>query len=347
MNRRRVLSILSLAAVAMLVGCRLFAKGDSNLVRTAHFIGDISSSSDISYHMIIGSLNEDTLLACHRRNGLYGRYHEIDTRSGAMTLLPDLDAALANEDHAEPATLSPDRQWLLLDCPHNANKSTYHVAVRLADSHVQYLKWKGEPYTSYAAWSSDSKSGMVLDFNGFRVSNWSLADPALRAVYSPHVITNPPHSETDLVGPVADGVLLYQYTEDYSTEQCITTIQFICIESGGDQKVIGTVKIPHQGSCSTVEISPDGRRLVWLMSYYIREPESPILRMLSGWLHRKTGSFESLWTSNLDGSNLHEIGSVEMDFSQSLRSISQAGWMQDGKRLWFSDEKALWTVPAN
>ena len=89
-------------------------------------------------------------------------------------------------------------------------------------------------------------------------------------------------------------------------------------------------------------ISPDGNRLVWtLLRAYSTPPIFDGIFRLLGMRDRVT---EELWTSQLNGQGMHEVGFIDCNendhsYSDSIR------WTPDGKKLSFIYKDELWTIP--
>ena len=95
-------------------------------------------------------------------------------------------------------------------------------------------------------------------------------------------------------------------------------------------------KIPLPGWVQEVAVSPDGRRVAWLMT------PGP----------RKGGAMPvSMWASGLDGGGLHQIGvvraRVQLRRGPTNDFASQLHWVPGDKRISFLFGDALWTVAAN
>jgi len=103
------------------------------------------------------------------------------------------------------------------------------------------------------------------------------------------------------------------------------------------------------GLVQEVAISPDGRRVAWLLSEDINAQGK-----------KARSSHSALWISRIDGSQLNEIGFVETKLDRvKLNGLSAAEmehaaeavpmevrWSPDDKHLSFLCKGALWTVPA-
>lgn len=98
-----------------------------------------------------------------------------------------------------------------------------------------------------------------------------------------------------------------------------------------------------------VVLSPHGDRLAWLI--HVVEKPSSIITFLAKWfssMHPVSRYVLKLYTSRLDGSDVQEIGYMEIKGKPSATNLPRLlRWLPDGKRLSFVYQGALWTVPAD
>lgn len=108
----------------------------------------------------------------------------------------------------------------------------------------------------------------------------------------------------------------------------------------------GTTFVTAPERCGEVlTISPDGTRVAWLCK------TAPYASPLRTWLHRFLPHVKEdpistlrLYISPVDGSQMREIGGIEM--WDTVRKISDLRWLPGGKRLSFILNNTLYTVSA-
>ena len=90
-----------------------------------------------------------------------------------------------------------------------------------------------------------------------------------------------------------------------------------------------TITLPDKAT--EVAVSPDGRRVAWLLT-------------------GGSGSSQALWVSALDGGGMREIGAVPIRKGavggRPPSFVSQLDWVPGDKAVSFLYGDALWTVPA-
>jgi hypothetical protein len=97
-----------------------------------------------------------------------------------------------------------------------------------------------------------------------------------------------------------------------------------------------SVRLPYPDRVWRVRISPDGARLAWLTE--ARDPRS---------LYQEMELFR-LWTSDLEGGNVQEVGALRVEVSGGKRFWPQdVRWLPDGKRITFVFKDSLWVAPAS
>jgi len=338
-NLRTIVAILIFAGLALASGYLLLSGTNRDLTLIGRRFTELKPSPGVNNSIILGWLPDEKLLACYFDAVMPRNYFVVDMRTGVKTMLPALSASVNGSDGSVAGSLSPDRKWLLYAGIHVADRYPQEcIAVSLDGSRVERYKCKSHMEW---IWSGDSKGAFALDDDTRNVSKWSLSDSTLLPIISPHLLPASPYPGWKRIGPVPGDLLFYS-----QTDQPGRLIQFGRIDERGDQKVIGTTRVPFDGYCGVLDLSPSGRKLAWLIRYEIKPPKSALQLRINSWVHIQSGYFDSIWTSDVDGSNLHELGFIKSD-SSAYRHIGRTGWMQDGKRLWFDFDNAIWTVPVD
>jgi len=338
-NRRVLIVALALAALLVAGGYFLVQGMDRNLTRIGRRITTLNGPLMPEGLVIIGSLSEERLLAYGTDSKKALSVYTIDTRSSAKTTLPNLDAAFKTiQPPPIPAELSPDGQWLSCDQLPDGFGPQLNCAVRIDGSQVVRWKTNVDLIPGQSIWCADSKGGESFNYSTGQVWQWRLADPILRPVAGADL-----HTEIDFkfhpIGAVAGGYIFYRRPTP-------NTFEFMHMSDDGDQRVIGTTELPNDAISMSVSLSPNRLRLLWIVTFTNAPPQSAWLRIANTLRHIQPGSFDGLWTSGIDGSNLHEVGFVRTDKPNLLMPLLRAGWMQDGARIWFEHNESVWIVPA-
>jgi hypothetical protein len=89
------------------------------------------------------------------------------------------------------------------------------------------------------------------------------------------------------------------------------------------------IPLPPDTALQEMVISPQGDRIAWHLS----------TKTQGVWV-------ESLWVSRIDGTQMHEIGSGDLEGGKKPQIISgNMKWVPGEKRLSFRDQHTLYTVP--
>lgn len=222
---------------------------------------------------------------------------------------------------------------------------------------VRREQWPSDNGMSEPHWSADGRHWMQFHFGGdpqhlrwMQVQVHSLDSPRLSETFSSpppglngldilaapsadEIIARTPDPVTyetprpDKVVEHADGTSSYSFTEAI----ILRGRQTLSVWSLRHPQPLHRYAIALPGRAQEVAVSPDGRRVAWLLT---------------------TGgtSSQSLWTSELDGSRMHKIDVVHSSSRRvhgPLTSfVSQLCWVPGNKQLSFLYGDALWTVPA-
>jgi hypothetical protein len=337
-TRRIASAALVLAGLIAGLGYWLFSRMDWNLMDSARRVAVLPDSSQTSQADLVGWLDEHRMLACTYDAKWLQHLTIIDTRSGAKTSLPKLEKVLREIGIEASGILSPNGQWLIYLWRSAKDGTLTYYAVRLDGSQVHRLPTyrKG---LSLPTWSSDSKGGVFVDYHTGGLVKWSLSDTILTyAAVHPHTSPSKP---VDLdsydLGPVTGGYLFYN---DRHSEGPINLTR---LDEQGNQQDISPIQIPRGGISESMSLSSDQQSLLWVVRYETKPSESRLMRTFNSWFHLNPGRFDSLWISNTDGTNLHELGYVQTDYN--ARQITGAGWTKDDKRIWFEYDNTIFTLP--
>lgn len=96
-----------------------------------------------------------------------------------------------------------------------------------------------------------------------------------------------------------------------------------------------------------LSMSPDGERLVWCLSDPIRPPIG--IRIGRFGLYPNSGRSRAhhLWSSNVDGTQLHDLGSVTDVYDRRNTALFEGPpqWLPDRREISFVYEGTLWKLP--
>lgn len=277
-------------------------------------------------------------------------------------------------------TLSPDRRWLLWVDDNFRCNVHHHLCSRIVAASLDgkerrvwpHLEgWIGRP-----TWLSDSRGWFA----------WSGGDAGMRVLLTrrdePQTVAHAviAGSESQKVAfPLAflpsgrvlgidqarmkkAGILNHAepnvgYVKmGFSASGPKPIVEMVAFDPAAPTTVLGRYRaaVPLGARTATVALSPDGRRLAWIVEA-TDDPQlvSRLRDRLSRWFPAlvpppASPSHASLWTSRLDGSDAREIGETPRTrgrrgaFAGSVPSAPQ--WTPDGKRIGFLHEGALWIV---
>jgi hypothetical protein len=105
------------------------------------------------------------------------------------------------------------------------------------------------------------------------------------------------------------------------------------------------LRLPMMANVSDVVISPGGGRLAWLLEYDSTPPLTALLHRFIASVPLHSSRMIGLWVSNLDGSEMTEIGHMSvLPTRQNLDYIGELQWLPGEKRLSFIYRGGLYTV---
>ncbi len=118
--------------------------------------------------------------------------------------------------------------------------------------------------------------------------------------------------------------------------------------AAGQLEVVREFSLPglaDRDYINTIRTDPTGRRIMFTLDSggnytfprWVRRHVQSLAQRRSPWVR-------SLWTCDLDGTSLHEIGSIRSD--EDSGTIRNPTWLPDGKSISFTHNNCLWIVPA-
>lgn len=285
-------------------------------------------------------------------------------------------------------SLSPDRRWLLwVSGSHRRTASgPYHYSVAAAalDGSARREAWPHPGGAGIPFWLPDGRSWAF----------WTNVGPASKVTLRRARFGNPTTTATAatvpdyqdiplLLGYAGDGhdicldqkqMLLSRSVErversaDYikiafSGRTRKPALELVTVDMTGPAPTTALRRVhalvPLGAKTATVSLSPDGKRLAWV----VVTPSASRLDLLRDALnHRMPALFPSpaprpprvsLWTSRLDGSRAHEIGYTAPTRGRFTGAFtgdsvpSSPQWTPDNKRISFLHRNALWIVAAD
>jgi hypothetical protein len=262
-----------------------------------------------------------------------------------MTALNRLVDATSGNSVYGSVFVTPDGKWAYWK-----NKKGHLNCARLDGTH-----WHQWPLTLDSLTPLDGNSHRIVEYaipsdnagilTGIRTFDLR---PPYSVYYRPIPTTHLLHTNThDYFGFAENDHLLFgseNHTQGHNSLEIIDADT----NAEGVPTRLYTLSLPMNVPLAGVVFSPDGERVAW--SFY-RNHVPPFLN----WLHRlvpgvkvKPHRTYELWVSRLDGSGRHEIGTLMLDPDKYLTdSPSILQWQFDGKRLRFTYQDALYTVPAD
>jgi len=223
-------------------------------------------------------------------------------------------------------------------------------------------QWDGDGGMTQPFWCADGKHWMQFHFGGSpqslrwtKIQMHSLDTPQTSQTFS----SAPPglNGLDILAAPSADWIIARKRdpftfitpsahkgvrhpdgSESFVIEEKITSriTPNISVWSLHEAKPLHQWKIPLPGWVQEVAVSPDGRRVAWLMTSGPR---------------RGGATSVSMWASGLDGGGLHRIGVVRPRVQHRRGPVadfaSQLHWVLGDKKISFLYGDALWTAVAN
>lgn len=241
--------------------------------------------------------------------------------------------------------ISPDGQWALTITPSNAGSL---FSLERTDGKRQFRFFthlNNEDINTNVAWTTDDKAIIALTFSdtGGLLTTFPLDKPA--------VLPSMPVALNDnqiLLGMTdANRVLAIQNISDKQLTRLhdsITLYDFP-LKQGDDFHKIGVSRPEGRDSeVDDVVLNPSGSRLAWRFTAH----HTPFLYSFLKSLYNVFGIHDnttvSLWTSKTDGSEMHELGSVNL--KSPVPQPQLLHWTPDGRNLSFQYDEKLYSIPA-
>jgi len=241
--------------------------------------------------------------------------------------------------------LSPDGKWLLVQQEVSGSNPPYDRVVALSlDGKRRVISRLTAKYPTLL-WFSDSKRWIecVTD----KIILHSLDAPG-RSRSVPIVHTEdvaPPYlfdpANACRMGPT-DQLVTYHWYHEEPDPTLVLYMADLRAEPVKPRAVI--IRVPTGVSVETVSVSPDGQRVAWKWFFWNLSMLPALLRHWMPSLAAPHPTTE-IWVSRLDGSDLHEVGQINDTYPN--HQPNDLDWTQDSKRLLFSVDDALYSVPAD
>jgi hypothetical protein len=271
-----------------------------------------------------------------RPDGLY--LYDVRSKSGKP--LPQIFLKYFHPWGISDMRLSPDLRTILLLDP--GGKRGYCVRVAHPDKRSSYdFTWAYELYDD-VEWLSDSKHFRVFhssfaskrripdirlyDIQGRVVRRTVLAPPPMAGRFAYPRMLTPRYAVSDT---------FVTYWEIDSEVLNAGKLKILRWDLDSPQKpvrpVASTVFYPKGVQIQNKVYSVEGRRIAWRYIY-----------------GKYPNERDSLWVSEFDGGNMHEVGSLPFDhFPKEQTWIEKIQWLPGGKQISFIYRNWLYTVPAD
>ena len=380
--RMRLVAFAALAAAILLLAWSLLPKGDSlldaaNLRYPLHgkqFIGWLSNSEAVVLQYDRHGGNRAPTVA---------HPYLINIRTGGSSLLTELDGLWGKEQlngvemTSASGSLSRDGKSLLLVCGFTRSRANggivrgprtfgrFYVMDARAKN-IQILPIVS-PF-SWAHWGPDSKTVVAIGPGRAAQSKPVPVLPQLtlrlfpvapKASPGPSFLLTQNNALEWPVGYTTDGRLLSSLNTALSTSVFVTTggrrqyprdVSLTKYSGGTDikQKTISAVPFPpgfwFEGNPI---LSQTGKRLIW----YAEPSASPrtpdwIQKVMKALGKSSPGIRKSIWSSNLDGGSMREIGFVTLNGPSDNYPNLNACWLPDGQRISFIYHDTLYLAAA-
>lgn len=279
----------------------------------------------------------------------------LDMKRGE-TPLPAL-TRLYNQTGGDPdgVQISPDGRFVMWDSfrPNNA------IVIASLDGSVHY-SWLLNGLSCFTRWLGDSRHWVLLRLSA-KAGPSRYEDAIIYRLDSGAPIRrlrlgadHPLNRGTFYGGsqllrgivPAADRILVNTWTDSGFVEPDFDIAE-LSLSHGLQQTRSKRVSAPPNSLIRDLVISPRGDRLAWQLRY--PQTETFIDRWIP-FLRRPAERWVGLAVSNIDGSNMHEIGRIPLRLSGRDKSIPEPDylrWSPDGKLLSFVYRDTLFAVPAD
>ena len=343
-------------------------------------IGMGNGMSDDSMILDHHWLSDGTLLrtpfAFNRKGSFSIQLEKLDVKTGLTISRKPLSLSSVQKSTLEEPRLSPDGKWMfledsgdysLIDTETAAVKSfrrglygVRHSMILAAtrDSNVMVLdaykpgvkQTRGNRniyfsnLTHRVAWMPDSKSFLEV-WNDAATKKTTLRIRSLedKQLDEVNLSSSAPNQLPKLLGVTSSGEAMIVDQPSFSFY--VSDYSLIDIKT----KKIATYKfknIPQGLLVKQIEMSPDGKRLLWKTVNVNPDPARAFKLMVDQMVFRRDLQFRvNLKVSDLDGGNMHEICG-EMLSGKQEDGFQMAHWMPGGKKISFWYKDAVYAVSA-
>jgi hypothetical protein len=258
-----------------------------------------------------------------------------------------------------PCSVSPDRKWLLFrpffTRGDKAGSVTYIATTLDGTKEIHWHSSESINMADHPLWLPDGRHWLELQQGLYANGASPIYGATLRDVDQPrmarHIRINRASEGELLNGITANGHLLQinKYREQGGMHEDLTLTSVQVVDRGllsSDNTVHQyRIRLPMSAVVRQLALSSRGDRLAWLFEYEFAPPHIvfvhrfiPSVPMHSQWML-------GLWVSNLDGSDMTEIGHVAtLPKNQAWEDLSNLQWLPSGKRLSFIHQSSLYLV---
>lgn len=306
-------------------------------------------------------LSDDALLYC-RFEGTDGRERVVYRRkvkTGQEEKLPGL-TAVRNDFAAEVVDdqgVSPDGCWYVCSSRWDecllaeVNGSRHYLYPSVDSSAYRSLHWMPDGHHWLENYVNGETLQLVLhDTENPKFSRSLLPQDArakelfgaLKAILSPQeaISVVDPNPDTD---GFSDPPLQAKTPK-------VLTVTRISLDAPATAQAQYHVTVPGGTAQYKLALSPRGDRIAWQVTTLRSDTARNWLHRFLPFIQPNSRRQIEVWVSALDGSELHEVGSIEEkpnDSEQDAPVFHSLQWLPGGKSLSFEYRDVLYTVPAD
>jgi hypothetical protein len=291
----------------------------------------------------VGWLTEREVLAYRFRDGLPTVVCAIDVQSQKERPLGDLASAICRQHSLTPwgthSQLSPDRQWLMW----GSWGGSLGPAILVASiDRARVTGWKPvvkkrEWYDPI--WSSDSRAWYGFHHRAGKLSTIDKHE-LVQSTVRPICRTGNTSWLTPLCAlPSGDIIASLEDNKSFAK---------VSLTPSGWAAAPYEIQSPRNSYLMGVALNPKTPRLAWMFAVSHIGNESAFERVLI-MLYQCVDDTAYLFTSDLDGTGMHEIGRFNGMFfaSHGGDRVNLCGWSPEGKQIAFEAIDALYTIVVN
>jgi hypothetical protein len=284
-------------------------------------------------------LSANVLLAHGRMgDGFFENPYRIELKEQRVTPLPRLFTPATIWDNKGPWTLSSDHRWILWR--HGHLEPTYQFVATRIDGRVS-VRWTVDRAHCDGPFFWQPGTHRWVHLLVRREEGTTLREAQFFDLDHPdrkRVVPLPPLKQTYLLGVRPDGSVLLTDRAEWchvtGRRVHLTELRFI-----QGRAVVRTRAIPSpaSGEIAQVCLSPDGKRLAWLI-------EQGMTRDKDG---SPTPQWARLYVSGVDGKNPRALGRVRFKTDNDEYDTLLHGWYPDNRRLLLQVRNRLCCVSAS